>query len=106
MTSGVFCIIAAGIIGEALLVVLIKYGFDTSSIAISDKRTNLITESATKSGRLVANTEQITSNTQKILLAIKPQDMGALMEVIDNYISVGQSVISFAGGKTTATTEK
>ncbi|MEN9517032.1 MAG: hypothetical protein RL733_569 [Actinomycetota bacterium] len=109
MTSAVnnnLGIIGAGIMGEALLVSIIKSGIDASNIAISDKRIERTSELAAKYGCKVLSAKEIAVTSQNILLVVKPQDMDSLLESVGKSISVDQRLISFAAGKKTSAIEK
>lgn len=99
-------IIGAGVMGEALLVSIIKSGMDASNIAISDKRSERTAEFSAKYGCEVSSVENIASSSGNILLIVKPQDMDSLLESVGKSISVDQRVISFAAGKKTSSIEK
>lgn len=99
-------VIGAGVMGEALMVAMIKSGVDASNIAISDKRSDRVAELAAKFGCQVASAEEIASSARNILLLVKPQDMDSLLENVGKVISAGQRVISFAAGKKTSAIEK
>lgn len=99
-------IVGAGIMGEALLVAIIKSGIDASSISISDKRSERTVDLAAMYGCQVASAEQIASDAKNVLLVVKPQDMDSLLESVGKSISVSQRVISFAAGKKSSSIEK
>lgn len=99
-------IIGAGIMGEALLAAIINSGISASNIAISDKRSERTAELVAKYGCKVLSVEEIVSNSQNILLVVKPQDMDSLLESVGKSISVDQRVISFAAGKKTISIER
>jgi pyrroline-5-carboxylate reductase len=99
-------IIGAGIMGEALLVSIIKSGIDASNIAISDKRSERTVGLSAKYGCEISSAESIASSSENILLVVKPQDMDPLLDSVGKSISVSQRVISFAAGKKTSVIEK
>ncbi|MBU3692680.1 MAG: pyrroline-5-carboxylate reductase [Candidatus Nanopelagicaceae bacterium] len=99
-------LIGAGIMGEALLAALIKAGFSSSEITISDKRNDRLEELKSKYGCAVTSTEVSVPDSHNLLLVVKPQDMDALLEKVGKSISRNQRVISFAAGKKTSGIEK
>ncbi len=101
-----FGIIGAGIMGEALLVSIIKSGIDASNIVISDKRSERTAELSKKYGCEVSSVDNIASSSENILLVVKPQDMDSLLESVGKSVSLSQRVISFAAGKKTSSIEK
>ncbi|MEY3149061.1 MAG: hypothetical protein RL029_335 [Actinomycetota bacterium] len=94
-------LVGAGIMGEALISAIIKAGFSSSDITISDKRVERLDELKSKYGCAVSSTEDVVSASYNLLLVVKPQDMDALLAKVGNSISINQRVISFAAGKKT-----
>ncbi len=99
-------VIGAGVMGEALLVAIIKSGVAPAQISISDKRSDRTAELAAKYGCQISSVQEIADSATNILLVVKPQDMDALLETIGESISLQQRVISFAAGKKTSSIEK
>ena len=94
-------VIGAGIMGEALISAIMKAGFSSSDITISDKRVERLDELKSKYGCAVSSTEDVVSASSNLLLVVKPQDMDALLAKVGSSISINQRVISFAAGKKT-----
>jgi len=95
-------VIGAGIMGEALISAIIKAGFAAGEITISDKRVERLDVLKSKYGCAVSLTEDAISDSQNILLVVKPQDMDDLLAKVGRSISSDQRVISFAAGKKTS----
>ena len=95
-------IIGSGVIGEALLVAVLKSGVSPLVIAISDKNHNRTSELGQKYGCKVIDSSEVAIKARNILLAVKPQDMDSLLGGIGESISTSQRVISFAAGKKTS----
>ena len=93
-------VIGAGVMGEALIAALISYGVKPEFITISEKRDDraaeLIAKYSIKAAPLAAN----VSSADALLLVVKPQDMGAVLEEIKGSINPAAVVITFAAGKT------
>ena len=93
-------VIGAGVMGEALIAALISYGVKPEFITISEKRderaAELIAKYSIKAAPLAAN----VSSADALLLVVKPQDMGAVLEEIKDSINPAAVVITFAAGKT------
>lgn len=93
-------VIGAGVMGEALIAALISYGVKPEFITISEKRderaAELIAKYSIKAAPLAAN----VSSADALLLVVKPQDMGAVLEEIKSSINPAAVVITFAAGKT------
>jgi pyrroline-5-carboxylate reductase len=93
-------VIGAGVMGEALIVALISSGVNSDRITISEKREEraqeLIAKYSINSSELASN----VANTDALLLVVKPQDMGSVLEEIKGSINPDAVVITFAAGKT------
>ncbi len=93
-------VIGAGVMGEALIAALISSGVNSDRITISEKREERAQELIAKYSIKV---EELASNVSKadaILLVVKPQDMGSVLEEIKGSINPEAVVITFAAGKT------
>ena len=92
-------LIGAGVMGEALISALITYGINPDLITISEKRLDRVNELTSKysikSSELAGN----VSAAQVLLLAVKPQDLAAVLEEIKTHIHSQTLVITFAAGK-------
>ena len=93
-------VIGAGVMGEALIVALISSGVNSDRITISEKREEraqeLIAKYSINSSELASN----VANADALLLVVKPQDMGSVLEEIKGSINPEAVVITFAAGKT------
>jgi pyrroline-5-carboxylate reductase len=93
-------VIGAGVMGEALIVALISSGVNSDRITISEKREEraqeLIAKYSINSSELASN----VANADALLLVVKPQDMGSVLEEIKGSINPDAVVITFAAGKT------
>jgi pyrroline-5-carboxylate reductase len=93
-------VIGAGVMGEALIVALISSGVNSNRITISEKREEraqeLIAKYSINSSELASN----VANADALLLVVKPQDMGSVLEEIKGSINPDAVVITFAAGKT------
>ncbi len=93
-------VIGAGVMGEALIVALISSGVNSNRITISEKREDraqeLIAKYSINSAELASN----VANADALLLVVKPQDMGSVLEEIKGSINPEAVVITFAAGKT------
>ena len=92
-------VIGAGVMGEALIVALIKSGVDGAAISIHEKRSERAHELTDKYGVIAANAAAVASK-DVILLVVKPQDMQALFEGVE--FGKDSLLISFAAGKSTS----
>jgi len=75
-------VIGAGVMGEALIAALIKFGIKASSICVSEKREERAQELIKGYGICVCDLATNVSGSDVLLLVVKPQDMAAVLEEI------------------------
>jgi pyrroline-5-carboxylate reductase len=98
-------ILGAGKMGEALLSGLLRAGTAPSDVVVTARREERAAALRDKHGVTVAgNADAATAET--VLLAVKPQDMGALLAEIAGTVTPGQLVVSMAAGIPTAFVER
>ena len=95
-------VIGAGVMGEALIAALIKYGIKASSICVSEKREERAQELIAGYGICVCDLATNVSGSDVLLLVVKPQEMAAALDEIKGSIKPGALVITFAAGKSTS----
>jgi pyrroline-5-carboxylate reductase len=88
-------IVGTGIIGEALIGVLLGSGLSKESIFIAEKRQERKDEIINKYD--VSEIKDYIS-LDAVLLAVKPQDFMATLEIISNSLSRLPLIVSFAAG--------
>ena len=88
-------IVGTGIIGEALIEVLLRAGLSRESLFVAEKRQELRDEIITKYD--VSEIKDYSS-LDAILLAVKPQDSSATLETISDSLSGSPLIVSFAAG--------
>ena len=88
-------LVGTGIIGEALIEVLLRSGLSKESLFIAEKREERRDEVITKFG--VSEIKDYSS-LDVILLAVKPQDFIATLETFSSSLSNSQLIVSFAAG--------
>jgi pyrroline-5-carboxylate reductase len=88
-------IVGTGIIGEALIEVLLRSGLSRESLFIAEKRQERRDEISSKYG--VSEIEDYGS-LDAILLAVKPQDFMTTIETISDSLSASPLIVSFAAG--------
>lgn len=93
-------VIGAGVMGEALIAALISSGVNPDRITISEKREERVQELIAKYSIKSANIVQNVAAADALLLVVKPQDMGSVLEQIKGSINPEAVVITFAAGKT------
>ena len=92
-------VIGAGIMGEALISALITSGVQPSMITISEKREDRANELIAKYGVRSASLAENVSQAQALLLVVKPQDMGSLLDEIKKSLKPETLIVTFAAGK-------
>ena len=94
-------VIGVGVMGEALLAGLVSAGLPGSQISFSEKRSDRAAEISVKYGAKAVELIELTKSCDVVLLVVKPQDLGSLLEEIGSNFKNGALVISFAAGKKT-----
>ena len=101
-------VLGAGKIGEALVSGLLSSGWRTSDdIVASTRREERAAELTERFGiRTTLSNEEAASGAALVVLAVKPQDIEALLGEIGPVISDEQTVLSIAAAIPTATIER
>jgi pyrroline-5-carboxylate reductase len=99
--SGTTGIIGAGVMGETILSGLLRAGRPAESLLVGERRPDRAAELTEKYAvKVVSNEEAATAET--VMLVVKPQDMGAVLDGIAPVLHAGQLVVSLAAGTTIA----
>ncbi|WP_188838540.1 pyrroline-5-carboxylate reductase [Flexivirga endophytica] len=93
--------LGVGMMGEALLSGLLRSG-DPTRIVVSDHSAERQAQVAEKYGVQSATTAEAVAGATTVIAAVKPPDMGALLDEIAAGLEPGALVISVAAGITTA----
>ncbi len=88
-------IVGTGIIGEALIEVLLRAGLSRESLFIAEKRQERKDEIINKYD---VNEIKDYSSLDAVLFAVKPQDFMATLETISSSLSNSPLIVSFAAG--------
>jgi len=88
-------LVGTGIIGEALIEVLLRSGLSKESLFIAEKREERRDEIVTKFGVSEINDY---SSLDAVLLAVKPQDFISTLGSISESLSSSRLIVSFAAG--------
>ena len=94
-------IFGAGVMGETLLSGLLRSGRAVDDLVITERRPDRATELVEKYGIRVAGNVDAADAADTIVLVVKPQDMGALLDEIAERVRPGNVVVSLAAGITT-----
>jgi pyrroline-5-carboxylate reductase len=95
-------VIGAGVMGETLLSGLVRAGRRPEDLLVGEKRRDRALELQERYGvEVVANVEA-ARRADTLVLVVKPQDMGELLDELAPVVRQGHLVVSLAAGITTA----
>jgi pyrroline-5-carboxylate reductase len=98
-------IIGAGKMGEALLAGMLAKGHAPGDVLVTEPRVDHARELRGRYGVEVVPAQDAAKRADTLLLALKPQDMIALLDEIRPHVGADHLVISVAAGLTTAVME-
>ncbi|MET8629418.1 pyrroline-5-carboxylate reductase [Kitasatospora sp. NPDC004669] len=94
--------LGTGKIGEALLSGLLRAGKDPADVLVTARRPERAAELAARYGVVAVSNAEAAKLADTLILAVKPQDMGTLLEELAPHVSPDRLVISAAAGVPTA----
>ena len=94
-------IFGAGVMGETLLSGLLRSGRAVGDLLITERRPERVSELVERYGVRVADNAEAADAADTIVLVVKPQDMGSLLDEIAERVRPGNVVVSLAAGITT-----
>ncbi|MFB7129601.1 pyrroline-5-carboxylate reductase [Kitasatospora xanthocidica] len=94
--------LGTGKIGEALLSGLLRAGKDPADVLVTARRPERAAELADRYGVVAVSNAEAAKLADTLILAVKPQDMGALLEELAPHVGADRLVISAAAGVPTA----
>ena len=100
--GGTVAILGAGVMGEALLSGWLRGGRDAATVLISDRSPERLAHLEGKYGARARPAIDAAAQAATLVLAVKPQDMRALLEEISSAVGEDTLVVSLAAGITTA----
>jgi pyrroline-5-carboxylate reductase len=98
-------ILGTGKMGEALLSGLVRAGLKPGEIMATARRVERADALRERYGVQIVSNAEAAKSADTLILAVKPQDMAALLTEIAPYVPAGKLVISAAAGITTAFVE-
>ena len=95
-------IFGAGVMGETLLSGLLRAGRSADDLVITERHEPRAKELTEKYGVRCLGNAEAAALADTLVLVVKPQDMGALLDEISDLVTPGDVVVSLAAGITTA----
>jgi pyrroline-5-carboxylate reductase len=99
-------VLGTGKIGEALLSGMIRAGWPPANLLVTARRTERADELRTRYGVEPVTNAEAAKRADTLILAVKPQDMGKLLDELTAHVSADRLVISAAAGITTSFIEQ
>lgn len=99
-------IIGAGKMGEALLSGLLRAGRRPGEVLITERSPERAALLEERYGVSAVSNVEAASKASTVLLAVKPQDMGVLLDEISPVVTADQLVVTIAAGITAAFIER
>lgn len=94
-------LLGVGVMGEALLSGILRGGQPADRVTVSDRYPARVQEIVDTHGVRSADATEAVADADTVLVAVKPQDVGALLEQIADALKPGALVVSVAAGITT-----
>jgi pyrroline-5-carboxylate reductase len=99
-------IFGVGVMGEALLSGLLRSGRAPGELVVAERRLDRAQELVDRYGIEVVGSVEAAAKADTVVLVVKPQDMGSLLDEIAPHLRDGVLVVSLAAGITTAYLEQ
>ncbi|AZK95757.1 MULTISPECIES: pyrroline-5-carboxylate reductase [Streptomyces] len=99
-------VLGTGKIGEALLSGMIRGGWRPADLLVTTRRTDRAEELRTRYGVEPVTNLEAAKRADTLILAVKPQDMGKLLDELSPHLTPDRLVISAAAGITTSFIEE
>lgn len=98
--------IGTGVMGQAVIATLIKAGVDKDQISFTRKHSEKNDEIVASFGIHPKGLRELVEGSNLIFLAIKPQDLIALLEEMRAFLSPRTLIVSLVAGKSTRVIEE
>ncbi|MEP6856027.1 MAG: NAD(P)-binding domain-containing protein, partial [Pedococcus sp.] len=95
-------VLGAGKMGEALLAGMLRSGTPVADVLVSARRPERTAALRERHGVEVVSSAEAAARADTLILTVKPQDMGALLDEVAPHTPPGRLVVSAAAGITTA----
>ncbi len=103
---GLTALFGAGVMGEALLSGLLRSGRAAGELLVAERRPDRAKELIDRYGIEVVSNVEAAAKADTVVLVVKPQDMGALLDEIAPHLREGVLAVSLAAGITTTYLEQ
>src|SRR5687768_7619351 len=91
-------VLGTGKIGEALLSGMIRAGWRAADLLVTTRRTERADELRNRYGVEAVSNAEAAKRADTLILAVKPQDMGKLLDELGPHVTADRLVISAAAG--------
>lgn len=95
-------LLGAGVMGSTLVAALVRSGHDPADLVVADKFAPRAEQVAADNGTRHALPAEATAEADIVILAVKPQDMAALVREIHDHVRPEALVVSIAAAISTA----
>ncbi|NDL57727.1 pyrroline-5-carboxylate reductase [Phytoactinopolyspora mesophila] len=95
-------ILGAGVMGEALLSGLVRAGKRVDELLVTERRPERVRELTDRYGVEAVDNPAAVKRAETVVIVVKPQDMGSLLDEVATSVRPGQLIVSLAAGITTA----
>lgn len=103
---GRVAILGGGVMGETLLAALLASGRRPADLVVSEKLEGRADELRARHGVTVTDPAEAVVGAEVVIVAVKPQDVAALIEAIGPAVDPAATVVSLAAGIRTAAYEE
>lgn len=93
-------VLGAGVMGEALFSGLLAAGWDAADVVVTDHREARQAELAAKYGVRVTSNREAAETADTVVIVVKPQDVGELLDEIRPSLAPSTLVVSLCAGIT------
>jgi pyrroline-5-carboxylate reductase len=104
--SEIVAVLGAGKMGEALLSGLLRAGRSPSDLLFTERHEDRAKDLTARLGVEAVSAEDAAGRADTLLIAVKPQEIGALLDEIAPHVKPSNLVISIVAGVPTTTFEK
>ncbi|MFF3850178.1 pyrroline-5-carboxylate reductase [Streptomyces sp. NPDC002328] len=99
-------VLGTGKIGEALLSGMLRGGWPPADLLVTARRADRAEELRTRYGVVPVTNAEAAKTADTLILTVKPQDMGTLLDELGPHVPADRLVISGAAGITTTFVEE